>query len=89
MQAHVVDGTYELFRHYHGAPPHENASGEEVGATRAVLGSLLGMLEGGATHVGVATDHVIVAQRRMSYLQELGRRASRPAQPVLAVRRGA
>jgi 5'-3' exonuclease len=63
MQAHVVDGTYELFRHYHGAPPHENAAGEEVGATRAVLGSLLGMLEGGATHVGVATDHIIESWR--------------------------
>ena len=63
MKAHVVDGTYELFRHYHGAPPHENAAGEEVGATRAVLGSLLGMLEGGATHVGVATDHIIESWR--------------------------
>jgi 5'-3' exonuclease len=63
MKAHVVDGTYELFRHYHGAPPYENAAGEQVGATRAVLGSLLGMLEGGATHVGVATDHVIESWR--------------------------
>ena len=63
MKAHVVDGTYELFRHYHGAPPHENAAREEVGATRAVLGSLLGMLEGGATHIGVATDHVIESWR--------------------------
>ncbi len=63
MKAHVVDGTYELFRHYHGAPPHENAAGEEVGATRAVLGSLLGMLEGGATHIGVATDHIIESWR--------------------------
>ena len=63
MKAHVVDGTYELFRHYHGAPPHENSAGEEVGATRAVLGSLLGMLEGGATHIGVATDHVIESWR--------------------------
>jgi 5'-3' exonuclease len=63
MKAHVVDGTYELFRHYHGAPPHENRAGEEVGATRAVLGSLLGMLEGGATHIGVATDHVIESWR--------------------------
>ncbi len=63
MKAHVVDGTYELFRHYHGAPPYENSAGEEVGATRAVLGSLLGMLEGGATHMGVATDHVIESWR--------------------------
>jgi 5'-3' exonuclease len=63
MKAHLVDGTYELFRHYHGAPPYENSAGEEVGATRAVLGSLLGMLEGGATHMGVATDHVIESWR--------------------------
>jgi 5'-3' exonuclease len=67
MKAHVVDGTYELFRHYHGAPPHENAAGEEVGATRAVLGSLLGMLEGGATHIGVATDHVIESWRNEAW----------------------
>ncbi|HUB70099.1 MAG TPA: 5'-3' exonuclease H3TH domain-containing protein [Acidimicrobiales bacterium] len=59
----LVDGTYELFRHYHGAPPHQNRAGEEVGATRAVLGSLLGMLEGGASHMGVATDHVIESWR--------------------------
>ena len=46
MRLHLVDGTYELFRHYHGAPPHQTRAGEEVGATRAVLGSLMGMLEG-------------------------------------------
>jgi 5'-3' exonuclease len=63
VQAHLVDGTYELFRHYHGAPPHQTGAGEEVGATRAVLGSLLGMMEGGATHLGVATDHVIESWR--------------------------
>jgi 5'-3' exonuclease len=63
MQAYVVDGTYELFRHYHGAPPHLSVTGEQVGATRAVLGSLLSMLEDGATHMGVATDHVIESWR--------------------------
>ena len=63
MKVHLVDGTYELFRHYYGAPSHVNAAGEEVGATRAVLGSLLGMLEDGATHMGVATDHVIESWR--------------------------
>jgi 5'-3' exonuclease len=63
VKVHLVDGTYELFRHYYGAPPHVNAAGEEVGATRAVLGSLLGMLEEGATHMGVATDHVIESWR--------------------------
>ena len=63
MKAYLVDGTYELFRHYHGAPPHMSASGEQVGATRGVLGSLLSMLEDGATHLGVATDHVIESWR--------------------------
>lgn len=67
MKAHLVDGTYELFRHYYGAPAHENTAGEEVGATRAVLGSLLGMLEGGATHMGVATDHVIESWRNEAW----------------------
>jgi 5'-3' exonuclease len=67
MKVHLVDGTYELFRHYHGAPPHENTAGVEVGAARAVLGSLMGMLEGGATHVGVATDHVIESWRNEAW----------------------
>lgn len=67
MKAHLVDGTYELFRHYHGAPHHENLAGEEVGATRAVLGSLLGMLEGGVTHIAVATDHVIESWRNEAW----------------------
>jgi 5'-3' exonuclease len=63
LKAYLVDGTYELFRHYHGAPPHQTLGGEEVGATRGVLGSLLGMLEGGAAYMGVATDHVIESWR--------------------------
>ena len=63
MKAYLVDGTYELFRHYFGAPPHRTAAGEQVGATRAVLGSLLGMLEDGVTHMAVATDHVIESWR--------------------------
>lgn len=67
MKAYVVDGTYELFRHYFGAPPHKNAAGEQVAATRAVLGSLLGMLEQGATHMGVATDHVIESWRNEAW----------------------
>lgn len=60
---HLVDGTYELFRHFFGAPPHRNGDGEEVAAVRGVLGSVLSMIEGGATHVGVATDHVIESFR--------------------------
>jgi 5'-3' exonuclease len=63
MKVHLVDGTYELFRHFFGAPPHRNEAGEEVAAVRGVLGSVLQLLEGGATHVGVATDHVIESFR--------------------------
>ncbi len=63
MKVHLVDGTYELFRHFFGAPPHRNRAGEEVAATRGVLSSVLQMLSDGATHVGVATDHVIESFR--------------------------
>lgn len=63
MIVHVVDGTYELFRYFFAAPSHITSSGQETGAVRGVLGSLTGLLEGGATHVGVATDHVIESFR--------------------------
>ncbi|HTV12096.1 MAG TPA: 5'-3' exonuclease H3TH domain-containing protein [Acidimicrobiales bacterium] len=63
MKVFLLDGTYELFRHYYGVPPHENQAREEVGATRGVVSSVLGMLEEGATHIGVATDHVIESFR--------------------------
>ncbi|HEY5244040.1 MAG TPA: 5'-3' exonuclease H3TH domain-containing protein [Acidimicrobiales bacterium] len=63
MQVHLVDGTYELFRHFFGAPSHHNADGLEVAAVRGVLWSILGLLGDGATHVGVATDHVIESFR--------------------------
>ncbi|MGH9129883.1 MAG: 5'-3' exonuclease [Acidimicrobiales bacterium] len=63
MKVHLVDGTFELFRHHFGRPSHVSAAGEEVAATRGVLGSLLELLEGGATHLGVATDHVIESFR--------------------------
>lgn len=63
MDAYLVDGTYELFRHFYAVPPHENSRGEEVGATRGVLNSIAGMLESGITHIGVATDHVIESFR--------------------------
>jgi 5'-3' exonuclease len=63
MEVHLVDGTYELFRHYFAVPSHLDADGIEVGAVRGVLGSVLGMLEQGATHLGVATDHVIESFR--------------------------
>ncbi len=63
MQVHLIDGTYELFRHFYAVPSHVDDTGVEVGATGAVVGSLLGLLEEGATHVGVATDHVIESFR--------------------------
>jgi 5'-3' exonuclease len=63
MQVHLVDGTYELFRHHFAVPSHKDPGGMEVAAVRGVLGSVLAMLEQGATHVGVATDHVIESFR--------------------------
>jgi len=63
VKVHLVDGTYELFRHFYGAPPHRNAAGHEVAATRGVVSSVLQLLAEGATHVGVATDHVIESFR--------------------------
>ena len=63
MDVYLVDGTYELFRHFYALPEHRNQRGEEVAATRGVLGSVAGMLESGVTHIGVATDHVIESFR--------------------------
>ena len=63
MNIHLIDGTYELFRHHFGAPSAADASGREVGGMRGVLASLLGMLERGVTHMAVATDHVIESFR--------------------------
>lgn len=62
MIVHLIDGTYELFRHFYGAPK-PDAGGHAHGAVRGVLATVLQMLEGGATHVGVATDHVIESFR--------------------------
>jgi 5'-3' exonuclease len=63
MEIHLVDGTYELFRHYFAVPPARDCDGREVGAVRGVLASVLGMIRGGATHLAVATDHVIESFR--------------------------
>ncbi len=63
MHVHLVDGTYELFRYHFALPSHVTAAGQEVAATRGVVGSMLGVLEDGATHVGIATDHVIESFR--------------------------
>ncbi|MFV0256982.1 MAG: 5'-3' exonuclease H3TH domain-containing protein [Acidimicrobiales bacterium] len=67
MKVHIVDGTYELFRQFFARPPHANAAGEEVGAARAVVRGMVSMLEDGATHLGVATDHVIESFRNDLY----------------------
>ena len=63
MQVHLIDGTYELFRYYHAVPSARDADGVEIGAVRGVVGSVLGMINRGATHVAVATDHVIESFR--------------------------
>jgi 5'-3' exonuclease len=63
FQTHLVDGTYELFRHYYAVPEHLDGDGVDVGAVRGVVRSMLDMLADGATHVGVATDHVVESFR--------------------------
>src|SRR5262245_64814703 len=63
MDVHLVDGTYELFRHFFAMPPARDEAGREVAAVRGVVGFVLGMINAGATHVGVATDHVIESFR--------------------------
>jgi 5'-3' exonuclease len=63
MDVHLVDGTYELFRHYYALPSARDSDGREVAAVRGVLASVLGMMRGGATHIAVATDHVIESFR--------------------------
>ena len=63
VDVHLLDGTYELFRHFYAMPSARDADGREVGAVRGVLNSVLGMINSGARHVGVATDHVIESFR--------------------------
>jgi len=63
MDVHLIDGTYELFRHFYAVPSARDANGMEVGAARGVVGSVLGLVNRGVTHVGVATDHVIESFR--------------------------
>ena len=67
MHVHLIDGTYELFRHYYALPSARDEDGREVAAVRGVLASVLGMIKGGATHIGVATDHVIESFRNDSW----------------------
>ncbi len=63
MRVHLVDGTYELFRHYFAVPSSAATDGTEIAAARGVAFSVLSMLEAGATHLGVATDHIIESFR--------------------------
>jgi 5'-3' exonuclease len=63
LHIHLVDGTYELFRHYYALPSAIDENGREVAAVRGVLASVLGMIKAGATHIAVATDHVIESFR--------------------------
>jgi len=63
LEVHLIDGTYELFRYYYALPSTRDADGKEVAAVRGVLNSILGMIKGGATHLAVATDHIIESFR--------------------------
>ena len=63
MEIVLIDGTYELFRHFYALPSAKDVDGNEVAAVRGVVHSVLAMITGGARHVGVATDHVIESFR--------------------------
>jgi 5'-3' exonuclease len=63
VKIHLVDGTYELFRHYYALPSHVNSDGQEVAATRGVVRSIFNMLRDGASHIAVATDHIVESFR--------------------------
>jgi 5'-3' exonuclease len=67
MNVHLIDGTYELFRHFFAVPATADANGQEIGAVRGVVTSVLSMIERGATHLGVATDHVVESFRNDLY----------------------
>jgi 5'-3' exonuclease len=63
MEVYLIDGTYELFRHFFAVPPVKDTNGQEIGAVRAVVNSVRRMIDEGVTHLGVATDHVIESFR--------------------------
>jgi 5'-3' exonuclease len=67
MDVHLIDGTYELFRYFYAVPSARDADGEDIGAVRGVVASVFSMIEAGATHVGVATDHVVESFRNDLY----------------------
>jgi 5'-3' exonuclease len=80
MEIHLVDGTYELFRHYYALPFARDEQGLEIAAVRGVVRSVLGMIQRGATHVGVATDHVIESFRNKLWF---GYKTSEGVEPEL------
>src|ERR1044072_5988093 len=80
MQVYLIDGTYELFRHFFAVPPTADLSGQEIGAVRGVIHSVLSMIEKGATHLGVATDHVIESFRNELWPED---KTSAGIEPVL------
>jgi 5'-3' exonuclease len=67
MDVHLIDGTYELFRHFFAVPSAVDMNGQQIGAVRGVLNSVLSMIEHGATHIGVATDHIVESFRNDLY----------------------
>jgi 5'-3' exonuclease len=67
MELYLIDGTYELFRHFFAVPSLKNANGQEIGAVRGVVNSVRRMIDEGVTHLGVATDHVIESFRNKLY----------------------
>src|SRR5712675_3433164 len=67
MDIYLIDGTYELFRHFFAVPSAKDTNGQEIGAVRGVLTSVLSMIEKGTTHLGVATDHVVESFRNDLY----------------------
>ncbi len=81
FRVHLVDGTYELFRHHFALPAHTTADGRPVGAVRGVVASMLSLVEDGATHLGVATDHVVESFRNALYA---GYKTGEGVEPELA-----
>lgn len=67
LKVYLIDGTYELFRHFFAVPPQADLHGSEIGAVRGVLESILGLMESGATHIGVATDHIVESFRNQLF----------------------
>jgi 5'-3' exonuclease len=67
MDVYLIDGTYELFRHFFALPPFKDSRGREVAAVKGVLNSVMSMIADGKTHIGVATDHVVESFRNDLY----------------------